>query len=164
MYFPDVPKPESTGGSFLRLKNGESVRGVFQGDIKHHYVKWDGKKNVDCGEKDDGAKVRFRCNFVLPKADGSGLEAKIFEFPWDVFADLKSIHSDSPLNKMKVKITRFGDKTDTRYQIMPVLGKEALSEGQLAQVENVKLLPLEKPEEQGAGDSSPMPDSSDIPF
>ena len=144
MNLPDIAAPESGSKNFLKIKDKESVRGVFVGEILHFFMKWVGSKSIKTTDKDPEGKVRFRCNFVTPGPDGE-LTVKIWEFPYGVFEQIKSINDEYPLEKTKVKITRLGTGQDTTYQIMPLLtAKDVLIPDQLAAINNMPLHKLEK--------------------
>lgn len=149
MKFPklDAPASEGSGSNlFLKLKDGESVTGVFRGELYEFFSKWTGNKSIVTSSLDPEGKQRFRANIVVYE-DGQ-FRAKIWEFGRPVCAQLKDINDEYPLDKTKVKITRRGTGTDTTYMILPIL-KEPLSAKHLAEIEGVALNILEhrdKPE------------------
>jgi hypothetical protein len=132
MNFPDVGSSKGNGsgigsGVFLRLKDGERIQGVFQGDPHIFRQHWIGKRSVICSGKTecehckagDKPKFRFRINF-LTKMDGVWL-AKVFEQGYGTYLDLKEMHESSyDLQTTFVSLSRSGEKTDTRYRVLPV--------------------------------------------
>jgi hypothetical protein len=145
MKLPDVQAPETGSKNFLKIKDGESVRGVFIGEMHVFHTKWIGGKSVPCDNKDPDGKVRFRNNFVYHDAAQDQLVVKIWDFPWSVFEQLKDINSEYPLEETKVKITRSGTMKETTYSILPLVGpKDLLTKDQIAAINGMPLLPLEK--------------------
>lgn len=119
MKFDKAPEI-SDGGSktFLKLKNGDSVKGVFRGDVYEFFCKWDGQKSVACAETDEKARFRFRINFVM-KENGA-FTSKIWEQGAVVYNQLKDLHSEYDLTKTLVTIKRSGSDLTTTYSILPV--------------------------------------------
>ncbi len=130
MHFPEGDS--GSGGlaskDFVRLKDKESIIGVFRGDPHSFKQHWKDKKSTPCtgtgcllcqdkDPKTAKAGFRFRLNFIT--RENGEYVCKIFEQSWAVYLDLKTLHSDYPLNKHVVKITRNGSDNTTRYNIMP---------------------------------------------
>lgn len=151
----ELPKREGGGKNFIKLKKGESVRGVFRGKTINFDQHWIGGKGVlcegtancpYCKQSDKGPAYRFRVNFVIN--ENGAYTAKIFEGSGKTYDALCSLNdelneSGQDLEKHLVKIVRQGDGNDTTYQLMPVING-ALNETQVHDVASVKLLPLEK--------------------
>lgn len=155
MKFKEHVSENSSGGAFLKLADGESVNGVFVGDIYEFWGKWDGKTTVVAAEGDEGAKLRFRCNFITTEPGTEELVVKIWEFPLMIYNQLKDINEEYPLEQTKMKITRKGVKTNTEYTIMPLVGgKNALKPEQVQLLSKIPLLKLEKKASVQAGDDS----------
>lgn len=135
----DIPEG---GGSknFLKLKDKESVSGIFMGDLHEFYVEWEAGKSRVVPEGAPGAKFRFRVNFVVK--EGSVYVPKIFEQGLTVYRDLAAIHEEYPLDSIVVKITRNGTGTDTTYNLLPLL-KQAITKETAAHLKTIELLPLE---------------------
>lgn len=152
---------------YLKLKDGESINGIFRGEIFEHFVKWEAGKSIDVGPDDPGAKIRFKLNFVT-MIDGA-FKAKIWDFPQAVYNQLGDLHEEYPLETTKLKISRRGTGTDTVYSILPLL-KEPIPPSIMKQIEAVPLNMLDtKPQVKkwDAGlDDVPMPESDDdvLPF
>lgn len=138
-------------GEFLKLENGKSVTGVFRGDPLEYYSKWEGKKSIPCAEGDEGARFRFRVNFVT-KVDGA-YKALIWEQGATVYNQLKRFNEDFPLDKTVVKISRSGSTmNDTVYFITPNPGGHEVNPATEDVLKNVQLQELgtgmEKPQAQ----------------
>lgn len=137
----------SGGKNFLRLKSGESVRGVFIGEPHEFKQHWINKKGVLC--KGEGcelckegpkSKFRFRINLIIN--ENGAYVSKIFEQGYTVYDALRSLNEEWPLEDHLVKITRNGSGTDTSYAVVPqAQGK--LSEERKKQIQDVKLHDLE---------------------
>lgn len=122
----EFPKVVGSGmKNYLKLKAGESVRGVFRGNPFPFEQHWHNNKSSVClGEacplckSGNKASFRFRINFVA--SENGGYTAKVFEQGWTAYEILRSLHeSDYDLEKTIVKITRSGAGTDTTYSIVP---------------------------------------------
>lgn len=165
MNLPDVQAPAGSA-NFLKIKDKESIRGVFVGDMHHYHMKWQSGKSVLCDEKDADGKIRFKCNFVYHDAASDQLVTKIWEFPYSVFEQLKAINEDYPLEKTKVKITRNGTGQDTSYMILPLVGeKDKLTQNQIDGINNMPMHDLKKKGETTSNGAPPMPSANDdIPF
>lgn len=146
MKFKEHASESSTGaGSFLKISDGESISGVFVGEVYEFYTKWVGGKSLVTASDDADAKLRFRCNFITTEKNSEELAVKIWEFPLMIYNQLKEINEEYPLEETKVKITRKGTGTNTEYTIMPLVGgKNALKAEQVALLKKIPLLKLEK--------------------
>lgn len=129
---------QSHGGpnKFISLKDGDSVNGIFRGEIHSFYHKWVNGKGAQANHDEPGAKIRFKANFVTME-DGK-LVAKIFEFPQTVYNLLADVNEEYPLETTKVKLSRRGTGTDTTYSVLP-LAKEPISPAMLRSIEEVSL-------------------------
>lgn len=134
--------PESGGGSknFLKLKDKESVSGIFLGDLHEYFVVWEGQKSRVVPEGTDGAKFRFRVNFVVKES--SVYVPKIFEQGLTVYRQLAELNEEYGLEQIVIKITRNGTGTDTTYSLLPLL-KQAISPETAKYLQTLELLPLE---------------------
>lgn len=156
---------------FLKLKSGESVRGIFRGDPFEFRQHWVGQKSFVCNgegceycKKGIKAVFRFRINFIVN--ENGAYTAKVFEQGWMVYDQLRSIHGDYNLEKTIIKITRQGSGTDTTYTILPLPPPNGVVTDTLeTQLSKVTLHPLEitpktsdDPHHEG-----PHPDD-DVPF
>lgn len=164
--------PEA-GGSFLKLKDKESVVGVFAGDIHEFFAIWEGGKMTVAKEGDAGAGFRFRLNFIVKTP--TGYQAKILEQGATVYRELKNLNEEYDLDKTVIKITRSGStRQNTSYSFLPLLKASVGPE-----VKAVPLLELAKMEGKGDRQAAPastgedwssspefngMPDEEEIPF
>lgn len=140
-------------GVFLRLKSGESVRGVFRGNPHEYFARWSSKGYEPCGEDDDGASFRFRINFIMRNEDGT-FTSRIWEQGARAYNELKDLAEDYDLEVTTVKIARSGEgKHDTKYSIVP-LPKGEIKGTALKKIEAVQLLDLEPEQKHGADTSS----------
>lgn len=165
-------EPKSDGNKpnlFLQLKNGESATGVLRGEIYEFFIKWVNGKSEQVRANDPEGKSRFKVNIVVNE-EGKFV-AKIWEFSFFVYNDLANIASEYDITKTKIKITRNGSGTETRYLILPLL-KEPLGPKAMEQIEAVKLNILNKdkpnvdtysPGENDFGEP-PVETDEDIPF
>jgi hypothetical protein len=175
MNFPDVGNNKNSGGpasgTFLKLGDGDKIQGVFQGDPHIFKQHWIGGRSVLCPGKaecehckaNDKAKFRFRINF-LTKVDGVW-QAKVFEQGYGTYLELKEMHESAyELPTTFVTISRTGEKTDTRYRVLPVKDNGGLKPEHFKKLAAIPLNELgEKPEgesEPAAGDAN----EEDIPF
>lgn len=119
--------PDGGGASdYLKLKDKESITGVFVGEMYEFFALWKDKKPLIVPEGTDGAKFRFKVNFVTKEDDN--YVAKIFEQGKIVYKQLLEINKEYPLETIAVKITRQGSgQMDTEYLFMPML-KTTVSE------------------------------------
>lgn len=126
------PAKGDSGSSkdFIRLKDGESVEGVFMGDpidFKNHF------KMGNC--TGPGCKIcatpgapkagfKFRINFIV-KENGA-LLAKIFEQGWTVYESLAALNdeyekSGADISRQKFRITRKGTGPEgTAYHVVAI--------------------------------------------
>lgn len=156
--------PEGRGSNlFLKIKDGESVIGVFRGEPLEFYSKWIGGKSQIALPDDPEAKKRYRLNFIT-KEDGKFVP-KIWEFGVFIYNQLADINDEYPLEKTKVKITRHGTGTDTTYMILPLL-KEPLPPKILKEIESIHLNILEHKDKPQITKDEPTyeDDAPEIPF
>jgi len=137
---------EVSAKNFVKLKDGESIQGVFRGSVYEFRQHWKDNRGTLCTgsgcalcvEKKPG--FRFRLNFITP--EGGQQVAKIFEQGWTVYEAMRALHTEYDLETTIVKITRYGTGTDTSYSILPVKNG-TLSEEQQAKLAEIPLLKLE---------------------
>lgn len=121
------PKSEDTR-NFVKLKDKESIVGVFRGKFYEYRTHWadgrsticPGKEQCDLCKAGNKSKFRFRVNFVVKEGDGYG--ARVLDQTWTVYETLRALQEDyHPLEKYIVKITRHGSGLqDTSYTVIPV--------------------------------------------
>lgn len=169
MRLPKREAPASSGvGSehYLKIKDGESIAGVFRGDAYEFWQKWpQGGEKLIFTDRDDamkaGAKSRFKLNFVI-KAENGVLISKVWEFGLGTYNELAEINAEYPLEETTIKITRKGEGKNTKYSILPLL-KTPLTKQQLQKIDEVPLHVLDMaPAPEAAQDADAEGD--EIPF
>jgi hypothetical protein len=161
---------ENSGSdSFLKLKDKQSVVGVFVGEPYEFYSVFENQQQREVPDGTAGAKFRFRLNFIMK--DGQNLVPKIFENSAKVYRQLDEInHEYDGLDTIYVKITRNGEKLETTYSILP--SKMPLTAEEIARIKALKLHVL-KPAKESASkhdlnesnyDPAAFFESEEIPF
>ncbi len=161
------------GDSYLKLKDGESVIGVFRGSEPYaFYMKWEAGKSHEVAPDEPGAKVRFRVNFVCQ--DNGKYVAKVWEMAQITYNKLADIASSGwDVEKTFIKVTRKGMLTDTEYFLTPL--KEPPNPQTMKVIEAVVLNILDgkqaekkvenfTPKFGGGPDEAPWPDTDEVPF
>lgn len=152
------------GNNFIKLKDGESVKGVFRGDLHHFHQHWEGNKALRCLGKEtcpsckEGKKALFRFRLNLVVNENGAYTAKIFEQGWTVHEALRALHEgDYNLEQHLMKITRYGTGTDTSYAIIPV-PNGSLTEDKIKAIAAVPLHSLDgsQKEEQEVSENVPF--------
>ena len=176
MKFPEVGKGNGNGnglgsGVFLKLKDGDKVQGIFVGDPSIFRQHWIGGRSSQCMGKaecehckgGDKPKFRFRINF-LTKVDGVWV-AKVFENAYGMYLDLKEMHESSyDLPSTLVTLSRTGEKTDTRYRVLPVKDNGGLKSDQLKKLAGIPLNDLSGKSDTPAEAEGEQDANEDIPF
>lgn len=136
--------PETNGSAdFLKLKDKETVTGVFRGEVYEFTGLWKEGKFL-LGE---GKSFRFRVNFITKDETGAYV-AKVWEQGVTVYNQLKDLHAEYDLPQTIVKITRSGSgPSDTSYSVLPIKKSEVSEalEKQLAAVELKDISHQDKP-------------------
>jgi len=145
---------EQGSANFLKLKSGDSVRGVFNGEPDEFKQHWKDKKSILCPGQESCSicmsatddmtdeekrkfkpSFRFRLNFIT-KENGT-YALKTFEQGWTVYTALRELSKAGyDLENHMMKITRNGSGTDTTYSIVPVPNGQ-LSKEDLIQVQAI---------------------------
>lgn len=159
MNFTKREQSDSSGGLFLKLKDGVPQTGVFRGELYEFCQKWEGGKSHLANPDDPGAKTRFRANFIT-KEDGE-LKAKIFEFGFMVYNQLADIATEYDINKTALKISRRGVGMETEYTVIPA--KDQPSEAALKTIGAIDLNVLEHKNAIKVKNHAPGSDD-EIPF
>lgn len=169
MEFPEVSNGSGgmSGKNFLKMKDGESVRGVFRGVpviFRQHWsngrgIVCPGKACDLCAEKNK-ALFRFRLNFVMQ--EGGQYVSRIVEQGWQFFNALKELNEEYPLENHVVKISRSGTGSDTKYQVIPT-PNGLLANGTKKAVEAVQLHELSPFAEAKEEEAVALADE-DLPF
>lgn len=144
-----VPRPKGLGkDAFLKLVDGEEVKGVFRGEPYRFLRHWSNQRSVECigdgcpvcaVDKENRPSFRFRINFLTSR-DGKWF-AKIFEGGGDLYDSLTSLDRKFDLSSTVVDITRRGTKQNTRYEVIP-MAHMRITDEMRAQIAAVELLPL----------------------
>lgn len=133
--FDKKAKEASSGGSFIKLKDGDEVIGVFRGEPYTFYQAF--KDKIEYPYKVAGASFKFRVNFVIKEKDG--FVSKILQGGATMADQISSCREEYGLD-CTYKIKRKGSgKDDTTYS---VLFKANLSKEQLKEINAVELLKL----------------------
>jgi len=157
------PKRETENKLFLKLKDGEDIKGVCRGHVYEFFVKWENNKSLVVEGSDPDARSRYRINFVT-NIDGKFV-AKVWEFSQTICNKLADLAEEYDLSKTKIKIKRSGTGTDTDYSIIPLL-KEPIPDKIMKEIEEVELQVLNiKPEKRELKNHAPGADDHDeVPF
>lgn len=163
----ELPKGEGSGGGvFIKLGDGQSVKGVFQGDPIDF---------MNAFKPGDKPSFRFRINLVV-KENGAYV-AKIFENGITVYRSLRALSETGyELDKHWYVISRSGNTKDTTsYSILPA-PKGDLTPEDMIHVKSIRLndltpkakggsAPKMTNEEKSSQDSNaPADPDGDIPF
>ncbi len=151
MKFKEATASESSK-DFLRLKDGESVKGVLRGEPYEFRVHWiSGHPEACTGEQcphckaGNKAKFRFRVNFIVRGEDGK-FTPRILEQGWKMYKDLNGLNTEYDLERSVIKITRSGSGlNDTTYAVVP-LPNGQVTDATLNEIAPLKLLDLAKVE------------------
>lgn len=144
-----------SGKSFLKLKAGDAIRGVFRGEPYQFRTHWVENRGVVCTGRDkcalckagEKSSFRFRINFITQ--ENGAYVAKVFEQGATVYDSMKAIHEgDYDLSSYIMKITRNGSDKETTYSLIPVPNGK-LSKDQEKLVSEVALIALADDEEDG---------------
>lgn len=166
MKFDKNPEVGS-GGNFLKLKDGEEIIGILRGEVLEFTSKIVDNRWQTCDMMDDGAKFRFRVNFVPFKniSEGFELQPKIWEQGPTIYHILKGLADDYEMSQTVIKVKRNGTGRDTQYTIIPS-GKFKLTPELEKQLQAIELLDLKPKGSSGASDFGDPPhvNSEDIPF
>lgn len=139
----EEPKQEAASNVFIKLKDGDAVKGIVTGDECIYYKKWVDGKTVDCSPEDEGSSFRFMVN-MLVNEEGT-YKAKILDQGRKVYEALRDLSTDGyELDRTVIKISRAGSGlNDTRYTILPV-PNGVLNDTQLEELSSIELHKLER--------------------
>lgn len=147
--------PEAGGSkNYLKLKDKESIEGVFVGELHEFFVVWEGNKSREVIEGTPEAKFRFKVNFLTK--EGAVWVPKIFEQGSIVYRQLSELHEEYDLERTMIKITRNGTGTDTTYSLLPKL-KQIMTKETEAHLKEIELLPLGSKGAAGNGQDDDLP-------
>jgi len=140
---------ESKGNLFVKLGDGESIKGVLRGDLWDFHSHWVGNKSELCpGQSNcqhcaDDIKARFRFRVNLVVNENGAFTAKLFEGGWTIYKALELLQETGyDLETTTVQISRKGEKLETEWTVMPV-PNGVLAGEVLSAVSAVKLLDLD---------------------
>lgn len=150
-------REESGSNKFIKLKDGDSIEGVFRGDPYTFYQKF--KDPNEYLQYAEGRSFKFKVNFIVKENDT--LVSKILQQGATVF-DLIVDAIDEYGADCVFKIKRVGSgKEDTRYS---VLFKGNLTSEQISQYNAVKLNSLKRALSEEDERNPPLSDEDDISF
>lgn len=148
MKFKEMRVKESgTSLPYLKIKDGERVRGVFKGN-PHEFgrIGW-GKDSKVVPFGTEGSTDRFLINFIVK--EGASYVAKVWERGNTQYNEIKDLNEKYPLEETVVEIKRVGSgKDDTRYSILPLPPKEQPGEAGWKVINAVKLVDIWPKESQ----------------
>lgn len=159
--------------NYLKIKDGDSISGVFRGEIYEFCVRWVNGKSEVVPPDTLGAKSRFKLNFII--SENGKMVAKVWEFSHVVYSLLAEVNEEYPLETTKVKVLRKGSGMETEYYILPLL-KEPLSASAIKSLAAIELNILDKAPAAkapvknfapGSDDFGPDPEfeeTSEVPF
>ena len=157
MSWNNMRKTKEGSSLFIRLKDGDSIEGMFAGEPHTYYSKFKDKPEYTAWA--DGRSFKFRLNFIT-KNDDNELEAKILTGGSTISNAILDMKEEYGLDCIfKIKRTGSG-KDDTRYTI---LFKDKLKDGELAVYKSVKLNQLTKSNIIDYDERNPPP-SDEEPF
>ena len=145
-------RPEGGGTKlFIRLKDGESIEGIFAGQPHKVFSSFKDKQVYETYA--EGRTPRYRVNFIV-KEDGK-LVPKIFETSFTTINTIKTAIDEYGKDVLyKVKRTGAG-KDNTVYHI--------LFKSKVEAIPDIKLLDLSaKKQEKPPIDNAPPPDDADM--
>ena len=128
-------------GTYVKIKDGESVIGVFQGDPVSFYSIFGDKANTRYEEQVEDSTFKFLVNFLVKEKDGWA--PKIFQGSLAVLKTILEAKKKYGLDVV-MEIKRNGTGKDTRYMFM---FDRKLEGDELAAVRATQLLSLKKKEE-----------------
>ena len=155
----------ASGGNFLKLKDGDSIEGVFVGEPYTFYSAFKEKEEYQSWK--EGRSFRFRVNFLV--LEGGKWVPRIFQQGATTLKAIVECRNEYTLNCV-FKIKRTGStKEDTLYS---VLFKRQLEQAERDALMNVKLLELgtgrgvkeSGDEPPPHSDADMPPPESDLPF
>ena len=142
MRFDKDPK-EGSNFDLLKVEPGGSVTGIFRGEPVAFFSRWINNKSYPCGEFDDGAKFRFKVNFITKVDDV--YKALVWEQGTRSYNMLKDLNEDYPLETTIVKLKREGSGKNTSYSILPIPKGYEVSEDLEVKLSKVLLNDLSVP-------------------
>jgi hypothetical protein len=151
------PRPKGDG-DFVRLKDGDTVTGVFRGDARQFYSRWTGKQSEEVGPG-QGGRFRFRLNFVAKEKVEGEWSVLLFEqgakfYDELLWLDAKLTKAGKKLSETWVEISRTGSGIDdTVYRLS---SEGPVDADTLGSLDAVKLNPLVLEKKEEAQDEIPF--------
>lgn len=132
-----VKNSDEGGSSYLKLEDGQSINGVFRGEVYQFYQHWPpGGEKIVSDKPFPGGSMRFKANFVV--YENKRFIAKVFEFTATTNNALANLAKVCDIRKTKVMISRNGVGKKTQYTVLPVLN-EPLTDEQIKKIEATEL-------------------------
>lgn len=164
--FDKRAKEANSGGSFIKLKDGDEVVGVFRGEPHTFYQEF--KSKIEYPYKVAGASFKFRVNFVVKEKDG--YVAKILQGGATLAEQISACREEYGLD-CAYKIKRKGSgKEDTVYSVLYKSELAPQAKKEIDQVELKKLTSdkqgdLDAPrDEDMPHDQDEIDEQADVPF
>jgi hypothetical protein len=117
-----------SGGSFIKIKEGESIRGVCRGTAYRYDMHWPtgAKTSTLCSGADcelckagDKKRKRFKVNFIV--LENGVYVAKVLENGNELWEQLVALSASGyVMDKTMIAITRKGIGKESRYTALPV--------------------------------------------
>jgi len=144
------------GGLFIKLKDGESVEGVFRGEPHCFYQIFKDKREYE--NYVEGSSFRFKLVMII-KENGAYV-GKILQQGVKLGKSVRLCTQECGMDYIYKIIREGSSKDDTIYQLIP---KRALTESEKSQIEAVEIPSLKSTRKKSSGEESPS-DDSDFPF
>lgn len=147
------------GGNFIKLKDGNSIEGIFRGEPHVFYQKFgDRTEHKERGTKEEGRSFRFKMSMIVKEDDQ--YVSKIMAGGFYLATSIDDQITENGIDSI-YKVKRMGSgPQDTRYA---VVFKKALTEDQVKTISEIPVKELEVGrgvEESGEEDAG----TEDIPF
>lgn len=144
MKFEEIPENASSGKSFLKFKDKESITlVVVDNPITYHAI-WANNRYEVVAPDTPKAALRFRVNVVFKDPESKQLVSKIWEGPKRLYKQLKELNDEYDLDTIFVKVTRHGSGTDTEYSLLPA--REKRTEATDKAISSIPIQSLSVPE------------------
>jgi len=140
MPFKEKPTGSSGSSLFLKIKDGESVKGVFRGEQVEHWILW-GPSGSSPATKDT-PKADWKCkrNFIV--RENGALVAKIFDFGRTIGDQIEMLEKAGyDMEKTVVMISRKGQQLQSKYTLVAIKESDVTPMME-EELKHVKLKPL----------------------
>lgn len=156
----DIPEPTGSK-NYIKLKDKESIEGVFMGDLFEFHAIWDGQSTKIVPANTPKSKFKFRVNFLTK--EGPVFVAKVFENGAILYRQLEELHAEYNLEETLVKLTRNGTGLDTTYSVLPLLKRIVTPETKKL-LKTIKLHELNQSKGQSENGDPGFDSDEEIPF